>query len=715
VQNVFQRGGREVFARLVPLIFLGLTLLIVIQRGNQIDYLFLAYGPLKGFVLPAAAALFCGWLLLLLGESRMARSDLLDFPIFAAPAVLFCWKWFVPQGHGAAAAAGGEAAALSLLVFLSYRWLAHREIRRTPLVLGLWVVSVTICSITVVLIPVSGPVAVGSIAIVTGFFGLLLVAIRMLLVVPRWGAIAGCVLVVWFLIGGNEHWIKQRQLSDDNGNLFEVNESIRPYFLAKSAFAQWLLNRSDLTDYYVAGKPYPVFFVASEGGGGYAAAHSYLFLTKLQRRCPNFLQHTFALIGVSGGAIGNSMVHASFAADANGPKPRDCALPPIDAARQTFPNLDLLSPVLGTMLFRDFPNRFVFGTLGSYDRSDALADAIRTIWSDRGYDPNYLNHFWALKAGSPHPGIRGGPAVINVATNVTSGSRYLFAPFVTQLDYGSGRFEQYLPDLNADLDPIGATTEVDAGLPGSADVKFFETAVTSAAFPWMSPSRFLKIPYWNDAAIALVDGGYFEGTGAETLADLYTEISQPTEMTFQIGPDAEVEKLMLERGCERIALLHEADKGVTEASLPADCVIRFSLNAVVVRTEVDDDRFARGSSSFFTDPLAAILSTRGQRSRDALMTLLDRMCPGCGPLAKLEFSGEGRLFQSTMVPGDLSLPLGWTMPASSIAVMDTVVVPDDVPDFQGVTDEADLAQILDNQRFQNFNEVKRLTQLLAKP
>jgi hypothetical protein len=395
--------------------------------------------------------------------------------------------------------------------------------------------------------------------------------------------------------------------------------------------------------------------------------------------------------------------------------PRGCAFPVADVDRKTFPNLDLLSPVLGTMLFRDFPNRFLFGALGSYDRSDALADTIRMIWSNRGYDPNYLNHFWALKTGSPRPVIRGGPAVINVATNLTNGSRYLFAPFVTQRDFGSGRFEQYLTDLNAWLDPIGMTPRKGDGLPNSADVKFFETAVTSAAFPWVSPSRFLQIPYQDDGVIALVDGGYYEGTGAETLADLYSELSQPAEMTYQLGPDSEVEKLMLEKGCERIAFFHEAYKAAAKASLTKDCVIRFSLNAIVIRTHVDGDRFARRSQNFFTDPVLTMLSTRGQRSRDALVTLLDRMCLDCGPMEKLEFVSDGQLFESTIEPADLSLPLGWTMPASSIALMESVVVPDDVSGFEGVTDPTDLNQILDNQRSQNFGEVRRLTHLLAKP
>jgi hypothetical protein len=85
----------------------------------------------------------------------------------------------------------------------------------------------------------------------------------------------------------------------------------------------------------------------------------------------------------------------------------------------------------------------------------------------------------------------------------------------------------------------------------AVDVKFFDTAMTSAAFPLMSPSRYLST-YLEGASVALVDGGYFEGTGAETVADLYSELACSGTFTYQLSPDTPVEKLMIDRGCRQI-------------------------------------------------------------------------------------------------------------------------------------------------------------------
>jgi hypothetical protein len=126
-------------------------------------------------------------------------------------------------------------------------------------------------------------------------------------------------------------------------------------------------------------------------------------------------------------------------------------------------------------------------------------------------------------------------------------------------------------------------------------------------------------------------------------------------------------------------------------------------------------RFVAARQNFFTDPVTTMLGTRGQRSRDAMMTLLDRMCANCGAMERLEYMSEGNLLESVMNPTDLSLPLGWTMPASSIELMQTVVVPNDPVDFKGVSNIEDLSQILDNQRNQNFASVEKLAKVLEKP
>ena len=60
------------------------------------------------------------------------------------------------------------------------------------------------------------------------------------------------------------------------------------------AFRQWITSRKDL-DAYRGKKSYPVYIVAAEGGGLYAAYHTAKVLARLQDMCENFAQHVFAV------------------------------------------------------------------------------------------------------------------------------------------------------------------------------------------------------------------------------------------------------------------------------------------------------------------------------------------------------------------------------------------------------------------------------------
>ncbi|MEL6280116.1 MAG: hypothetical protein AAFR28_14730, partial [Pseudomonadota bacterium] len=64
-------------------------------------------------------------------------------------------------------------------------------------------------------------------------------------------------------------------------------------------FAAWLNSRADLKFYQDRNQPYPVYIVAAQGGGLYAAYQTSVFLARMQDACPNFAQHVFGVSGVS--------------------------------------------------------------------------------------------------------------------------------------------------------------------------------------------------------------------------------------------------------------------------------------------------------------------------------------------------------------------------------------------------------------------------------
>ncbi|MDX2308892.1 MAG: hypothetical protein NW216_11685 [Hyphomicrobium sp.] len=84
----------------------------------------------------------------------------------------------------------------------------------------------------------------------------------------------------------------------------------------KSDWNKWLnARKSDIEAFQKDGnRPYPVFIVAAQGGGIYAAAGIAALTTKLQETCPSFARHVFAVSAVSGGALGATVVHAELQA-----------------------------------------------------------------------------------------------------------------------------------------------------------------------------------------------------------------------------------------------------------------------------------------------------------------------------------------------------------------------------------------------------------------
>jgi hypothetical protein len=83
---------------------------------------------------------------------------------------------------------------------------------------------------------------------------------------------------------------------------------------AGDVFVEWL-KRPDRLTYAksAAASTYPVFVVAAQGGGAYAAYNAAVFLARIQDLCPAFRHHLFAVSSVSGGSIGA----ATFAAALN--------------------------------------------------------------------------------------------------------------------------------------------------------------------------------------------------------------------------------------------------------------------------------------------------------------------------------------------------------------------------------------------------------------
>ncbi len=526
------------------------------------------------------------------------------------------------------------------------------------------------------------PRQMGTVLLVVVFFGFSVIGLQVLLRLRAVGVVLFAVLVATFFLNENEHEFRRHDPAFSwDGSELTAEVSVQ------EAFHVWLTSRNDLEAYRSRDLPYPVILVTSEGGGGFAAAHAYLFLSKMQRRCPNFAQHIFAMVGVSGGAVGNTMFAQNLPTKTNVESALVC-----DDGKEIEDDFELLSadhlsPVIAALLYHDFPNKLLFGALGPWNRSAALSHSIEeSLYANTDL---FFDHFWDPAAnGGLQLGER--PAIIDVATNAISGKRYVFAPF--RFSFPRSRFEEAIFDLNWEgPDEFG---------PRLSDVRFIDAAVASASFPYVTPGLVLEGALHE--RISLVDGGYLENSGAATLRDIVAELQEPNPWfegatNFGVAAPETWSGTNTDLDCLVLQYLPVDPTGRFSASTELDddpCRVDFTLNVVTIRSDVPYRRSSAGSN-FFLDPVRALLSTRWRRAETSRHELLLQMCGGtfCAPQTELP---GWRFYESVVSPEFLTLPLGWYMPREIIDDMNRYVAPPSSEQFDlDELDGANLAEVID--------------------
>lgn len=352
---------------------------------------------------------------------------------------------------------------------------------------------------------------------------------------------------------------------------------------------------------------YPVYIVAAQGGGIYAAVHVLSALYDIAGDCPGFMRHVFAISGVSGGAVGSALYSSASSRiefDAGKHPNNPCLFREnddyVDAAQiRHLITKKYLAPLFAGMLFPDFAQRFIPFPIPAFDRARFLEKAFEASWNpDDGINPlakSYLQH-WDPAGDSP--------ALLFNTTEVSSGRRRLISPFL----FCGGSDLQFLPVWNnRDLkDRVNPTLSAAAGL--------------SARFPWLTPTGFFmehtstrraleaascRKPVPNTATngltgekpqkISLADGGYFENSGVATAHDLIKEINRiSADLKLRIRPillilttggypghatpaleeiSAPIKALLNTRSAKAVMTIADA-----ETSLPPDDILKLRLD-----------------------------------------------------------------------------------------------------------------------------------------
>lgn len=261
------------------------------------------------------------------------------------------------------------------------------------------------------------------------------------------------------------------------------------------SFQEWLLAREPQS----TKEPFPVVFVAAEGGGIRAAYFTAQVLAAIQDRCPEFARHLFAISGVSGGSVGAALFAGMLDAlpERAVAERLDCSqrLPkstPFGERTEQVLKTDFLGPLSATLLFPDAFQRFLPFPVPAWDRARTLEasveDSFQTVVGT-DFMKRSLYSYW-----SPQ---RNTPLLLLNTTHVETGNRTVASPLIL--------LEERFHRLTTLFDFVP-----------SADFRISTVAVTSARFPLVTPAGAVVN---GDRKLRFVDGGYFENSGAVTLAE----------------------------------------------------------------------------------------------------------------------------------------------------------------------------------------------------
>jgi hypothetical protein len=473
--------------------------------------------------------------------------------------------------------------------------------------------------------PVTLPRTVGTLAVFSIFIVCLAVVLGQL---GYWSDTQG---IPYFLIlllvvvalsltdANDDHWI-YRSAPREGGKSAQTSGVASPLSVE---FQRWWKSRmSERARYEQHNRPYPIYVVAAQGGGIYAAAHTVSMLGALQHRCPAFARHLFAISGVSGGSLGAAgflgllKQTGSAASTSVGPVCHD-RVPAykdslIDLGDQ-LENEDLLSPLLAALIFPDLIQRFLPFPISALDRARrlewAFEQALDNVMADlkksnkplEAFGPNFLrtpfSDHWSPEGNTP--------ALVINTTEVGSGRRRVIAPFEF-----AGHDLLFLPIAS------------EAG--GLRTLSVSTAAILSARFPWITPAGTFY-DFERNEKVRLVDGGYFENSGVATAIDLIRALESSAE----------------EHGF--------ADK------------IRIHL-IVLTRGDYPKQKFFGLNEAL--SPVQALLSTRTSR---AYITIAEAARELNGPQAQI--SAMMRLRKINLLDMGYPPPLGWRLSAVTMLLI----------------------------------------------
>jgi hypothetical protein len=273
-----------------------------------------------------------------------------------------------------------------------------------------------------------------------------------------------------------------------------------------NALEQWHSDVSKVYPLTDSSRKRPLYLVASAGGGIRAAYWTAIVLGALEDLArangTSFAAHTFVMSGVSGGALGEMTFAALLV---HGPGGGGS----FTNSSRRFLDHDFLAADLAKMAYADLFQRFIPYPIESFDRARSLEEAWAAAWRTT-FTNDALNesigelydHATKSNIILPHLLLNG--------TCVETGQRIITSDLVVRSrimavgrEDSSGNF----------LDVIPAADRL-----RGAPIRLSTAVHQSARFTYFSPAG--RFPDGTH----VVDGGYFENSGAASLMDALRQI-----------------------------------------------------------------------------------------------------------------------------------------------------------------------------------------------
>jgi hypothetical protein len=396
-----------------------------------------------------------------------------------------------------------------------------------------------------------------------------------------------------------------------------------------SEFLRWLEARKDRDKY----EYYPVFIVAAQGGGLYAAYHTARVLAVLQDECPTFAQHVFAISGVSGGSLGAAV----FASAVKSISPEQTLEPCREPGSATqfleftdrFLSRDFLSPLgflavipniaqriaglprtvleIAPRKVRSEVTKWLQG-IGIYDRALGLEYGFEEAWQDAQPSASKGMNFFRTPSTAAWSGEDAVPALVFNAARASTGITYSVAPF------GLGKE----PKLDFRAKVLGVEApKWDVSISTAVGLSARTPFITGPGMIRVAGRRWLEKDDSSVETVGLVDGAFVENSGLATVGKLVREIH---DVVVRNGKRKVAIHVVAIQDLSAFTYSHS---GIERPPGEKRVFVPKSLRDLVEAK--DFDRPIRFGFAEFTAPLTALDASRSARSFHTLNSLVENV------------------------------------------------------------------------------------------